>query len=294
MSESLNPLSEKYDVEYDRQLVSLSLHGDRKALNQLLESHNAFIYNIALKMIGDVEKAKDLTQDILIKITTNLSKYDAGRGQFRSWLYRLAFNHILDHKKSPTEQKIKSFSQFFDVIESIPDQTSESDLQKQDPLYSDEVKIKCTAGMLMCLSREQRLLYIVGEVFQVDHNLGAEIFDVSKENFRKKLSRIRQELHQWMHNKCGLINKDNPCQCKKKTRGFIEKGIVDPKALIWDHGFKHRIEEFSKTNLDDLQVTTDSLYAKLYREHPLKEPQSADEVLSTVLGDKNIAQFLNL
>ncbi|MEO1051022.1 MAG: hypothetical protein AAFX87_10360 [Bacteroidota bacterium] len=148
--------------------------------------------------------------------------------------------------------------------------------------------------MLMCLSREQRLVYVVGEVFQIDHNLGAEIFDISKENFRKKLSRIRQELYQWMNDKCGLVNKDNPCRCKKKTKGFIDRGIVDPEALIWDHGFKHRIEAYTENNMHDLQISVDSVHAKLYHDHPMKEPQPADEVLSTVLGDKNLKEIMDI
>ncbi|MEO1051023.1 MAG: hypothetical protein AAFX87_10365 [Bacteroidota bacterium] len=61
MLQDKNPLSEKYEADNDKQLVALALEGDRKALNRLLEAHNAFIYNVAIKMLADVEKAKDLT-----------------------------------------------------------------------------------------------------------------------------------------------------------------------------------------------------------------------------------------
>ena len=76
----------------------------------------------------------------------------------------------------------------------------------------EESKVSCMAGMLMCLDREQRLIYIVGELFEIDHNMGSEIFGTSPANFRQKLSRARKDLYHWMHDKCGLVNKENPCR----------------------------------------------------------------------------------
>ncbi len=60
----------------------------------------------------------------------------------------------------------------------------------------EESKVACMAGTLMCLDREQRPVYIVGALFEIDHNLAAEIFEVSPANFIKKLSRARKDLHQ--------------------------------------------------------------------------------------------------
>jgi len=292
----MNPFGEQYNEEQELQLIQKSIEGNRKALNKLLERHNLFIYNVAIKMLGNLPEAQDLSQDILIKVTTNLAKYDPEKGKFRSWLYRLAFNYILDYKKSPVENQIRSFSQFFDTIGAIEDEPIDVEsgyLDDKHP-YTDEVKIKCTSGMLLCLNREERLLFIVGELFKVDHNLGAEIFGISRANFRKRLSRIRKDLYEWMHNRCGLVNKNNPCRCNKKTKGFIERGIVDPESLMWNSGYKNRIEDFSTENLGDLEESTDRVYLQLFEEHPMKEPKTADEVLSTVLGDKNIKEIMDL
>jgi DNA-directed RNA polymerase specialized sigma24 family protein len=58
--------------------------------------------------------------------------------------------------------------------------------------------------MLICLDREQRLIYLLGDAFGIDHNLGAEIFGISKQNFRVKLSRERKELHNYMEYRQGF------------------------------------------------------------------------------------------
>ncbi|MEM9821368.1 MAG: sigma-70 family RNA polymerase sigma factor, partial [Bacteroidota bacterium] len=288
-----NPFSRKFDSQKDNQLIKKAITGNRQALNELLQRHNNFIYNIAIKMLANIEDAKDVTQDILIKVVTNLAKYDVNKAQFRTWLYRITFNYILNYKKSNTEKNIVSFQHFFEFMENVEDDHSIMDDEAVDQL-SEEMKLKCMSGMLMCIPREDRLLYIMGDLFKIDHHLGAEVFEISKVNFRKRLSRTRNQLRQWMDNKCGLVHKSNPCRCAKKTKGFIKRGIVDPESLVWDKAFTSRINTYTEENLQDALKSSDMIYSKLYREHPFKENNKTKEIIEEILSDKNFAEILNL
>jgi hypothetical protein len=49
--------------------------------------------------------------------------------------------------------------------------------------------------MLLCLDREQRLVYVLGEIFDVTDVVGAEILEITPENFRQRLARTRRDLH---------------------------------------------------------------------------------------------------
>ena len=92
-------------------------------------------------------------------------------------------------------------------------------------LLVDEARIGCTSGMLLCLDREQRLVYILGEIFGVHGRASAPSCSRSRrDNFRQKLSRARRDLHSFMQGQCGLVNSANPCRCAKKTQGFIKAG----------------------------------------------------------------------
>src|SRR5207245_5666757 len=81
--------------------------------------------------------------------------------------------------------------------------------------------------------REQRLVYILGEIFEVSDVVGAELLEISRENFRQRLARARRELHSFMNDRCGLVNPTNPCRCAKKTRAFMQAGYVDPRNLLF-------------------------------------------------------------
>ena len=112
-----------------------------------------------------------------------------------------------------------TFAQYGESLDATPD------MELPDPrsvpadvrLLVDEARIGCTSGMLLCLDREQRLTYILGEIFGVTDGLGAELLEISRENFRQRLARARRDLHNFLHDKCGLVNEANPCRYAKKT-----------------------------------------------------------------------------
>ena len=51
----------------------------------------------------------------------------------------------------------------------------------------------------------------------------------SRDNFRQLLSLARRDLFQFMNDKCGLVNRANPCRCARKASGFMRNGWLDPK-----------------------------------------------------------------
>src|SRR3989441_9276199 len=232
---STNPLTDSASTDpEDHALVARAQSGHRDALEALIQRHQAWIYNIAVRMLYHPQDAEDATQEVLIKALTRLSSFE-GRSSFRTWLYRVAVNHVLNTKRGRLEPEAMSFSCYGHGLDATPDLDlpDESSVPVDVRLLVDEARITCTSGMLLCLDRGQRLVYILGEIFAVTDGVGAELLDISRENFRQRLARARRDLHSFMNDKCGLVNPANPCRCAKKTRGFIEAGYVDPARLLF-------------------------------------------------------------
>jgi RNA polymerase sigma factor (sigma-70 family) len=223
---SMNPLADNSpsDAE-DQNLVTRARAGDRTALEDLVQRHQGWIYNIAVRILYHPQDAEDATQEILVKILTGLSSFQ-GRSSFRTWLYRIAVNHLLNTRRSRVEDPAISFRMYGDELDKTPD------LDLLDPKASSpdanilmtEAMLACTSGMLLCLDREQRLAYILGAIFAVSDTVAAEVLEITAENFRQRLARARRDLRNFMNDKCGLVNQGNPCRCSKKTRGFIQAG----------------------------------------------------------------------
>ena len=258
------PEADPGDIELVRRIQG----GDREALEALVKRHQDWIYNIVLRMVYHPHDAEDATQEVLIKLLTKLSTFES-RSSFRTWLYRLVCNHVLNMKRARGEAAEWTFSKYSGELDGFPDaelpdpRSVPADLQ----LIVDESRITCSSGMLLCLDREQRLVYILGEIFGVSDRVGAELLETSPDNFRQKLARARRDLHSFMQEQCGLVNKANPCRCAKKTQAFMRAGYVDPKNLLFAKTHVTRVREVSPKLSETLEAL-DVAYAEIHRDHP--------------------------
>jgi RNA polymerase sigma factor (sigma-70 family) len=263
------PLADAAETDSDDlELVRRIQSGDREALESLVRRHQDWVYNIVLRMVYHPEDAEDATQEVLIKLLTKLSTFEA-RSSFRTWLYRIVVNHVLNMKRARAEAAEWTFKKYGDGLDGAPD------MELPDPrsvpadvqLLVDEARITCSSGMLLCLSREQRLVYILGEIFDISDTVGAELLETTRDNFRQRLSRARRDLHSFMQNKCGLVNKANPCRCAKKTQAFMKAGYVDPQNLLFATAHVTRVRDVSPRVHDDINAL-DMAYAEIHRDHP--------------------------
>ena len=72
-----NPLADNAPTDHeDQALVMRTRSGDREALEHLIERHQGWIYNIAVRMLYHPQDAEDATQEILVKVLTRLSSFE--------------------------------------------------------------------------------------------------------------------------------------------------------------------------------------------------------------------------
>ena len=259
--------------ERDQELVHLAKGGSRAALEELVVRHQAWIYNIALRMMHNQEDAKDATQEILIKMLTRLSTFE-GRSSLHTWLYRIAINHLQNMKRGRAESREITFAQYGQNLDDTDD-TQDAEFLDPQAISPDvqlliaETRIGCTSGMLLCLDREQRLIFILGGIFGVSDVVGAEMLELSRDNFRQRLARARRDLQNFMQDKCGLVNTTNPCRCAKKTRGFIKAGHIDPNNLRFARERVTHVRDVAERVSAEI-TGLDKAYTNVYRDHPFQ------------------------
>ena len=276
----------------DRELVRRAQGGDREALERLITSHQAWIYNVVRRILYWPEDSEDTTQEILIKVVTKLSTFE-GRSSFRTWLYRLVVNHVLNLQRRKAESW--DFARYKVALDAMPDKelTDPHVIPADIQLVVEEAKIGCTTGVLLCLDRDQRLIYVLSEIFGASDAVGAELFEITRENFRQKLSRARRDLHAFLNNQCGLVNHANPCRCAKKTDAFIRAGFVNPQNLLFARERVIRVRDVAGKalgNLDALQTA----FADVHRGHPFDEPPDFVAALRSLINSASLKSTLEL
>lgn len=257
--------------------------GSLPALDQLLRRHQPWVFNLALRMVWRRAAAEDATQEILLKVVTHLGSFE-GRSKFTTWLYRIAVNHLLNVRKSEMEEQRMAFP---DLGRSL-DNCADSDVPDEAAqpighgLLVEEARLGCITAMLMCLDRRQRLAFILGEIFGVPSEEGGEVMEISPANFRQLLTRARQDLYQFMQDKCGLINRANPCRCVKKAGAFMRHGWLDPRRRQFTPHRLAVVRDAAPVMLEELDGMQRA-YAEIYRDTPLTDAPEILERLRVVL-----------
>jgi RNA polymerase sigma factor (sigma-70 family) len=291
---NMNPFSLTYDPNDDLSLVHEAQEGSGTALEKLLKIHQDFIYNVALKLVRNADDAADLSQEAIIKIITKLNQFK-GKSSFRTWVYKIIVNHFIKSKKRKSEIEINSFDKwgsFLDTAYSREEMTTDEHRKYENEIIF--IRNNCMTSMLLCLNRQQRMIFILGAIFNIKSNIASRLLGITAENFRKQLSRAKADLFQFMENKCGLMNPNNPCRCAKKTKGFIKDGLIDLSKT----GFKpERVKEIREVALENnskLDNLIEGKYITFFRQHPYENKDLMEELMKSLLVNKDIVELFRL
>lgn len=272
----------------NEELAKAAQSGNRAALEELVTQIQKPIYNLAVRMLWHPADAEDATQEILVKVITHLCDF-RGESLLMTWTWRIATNHLLNARKRRAEQHTLSFEEFSDEIDdSLSDTVLVTPNNMEENLLVEEAKIGCMQGMLLCLNREERAAYVLGEIFGVTDKEGAEIFEITPVAYRKRLSRAREAVRNFMQAKCGLANPSNPCRCRKRVQPAIAKGRLDPDHLLFAQKGDDPAVLRGIAEMDELERA-----AALFRTHPTYQAPDAFRRSLSDLLDSGRVSFLN-
>ena len=214
------------------ELIEKATAGDKASLETVLLSVQDLVFNLSLRMLGTFPDAEDATQDILLKVMTHLSSFQ-GKSSFSTWVFRIAVNHLKDYKKHMFARFPLSFEFYGDDIrnartEDVPDLTQ----NVEKSILAEELKLSCTNVMLQCLDAESRCIFILGTMFKVDSQMAGEILGITPEAYRKRLSRVRKKMADFLGEYCGEYGKGN-CRCMDRVNYAIQSHRMHPAQLYF-------------------------------------------------------------
>jgi RNA polymerase sigma factor (sigma-70 family) len=207
------------------ELVRRAVEGDGSALASLTQQLETPVFSLCLRMLGDVHDAEDATQDVLVKVVTHLSSFE-GRSAITTWVHRIAVRHVLSLERGRAEQRAldeEGFAALLDRgLEYAGTQPAPS---PEDLALISEVRLSCTQGMLLMLSREERLALVLADLLGFNSAEAADIAEVSHDAFRQRLSRARSRLSAFLEERCGLASSTASCRCERQVSGKVALGL---------------------------------------------------------------------
>jgi RNA polymerase sigma-70 factor (ECF subfamily) len=177
----------------DLRLIAECLNGRTDAFGELVRRHQDRLYNTLYRLLDNADDAQDVLQDAFLNAYQSLDSFK-GDAQFFTWLYRIAMNTAMSHKRKQRvalsieagREEGNGYHEPMDVSEfSQPGQALEK--AEQERRIQDA---------LNRMSPEHRAVLILKDMEGQKYEAIAEILQVPVGTIRSRLHRARLELRE--------------------------------------------------------------------------------------------------
>ncbi|WP_404424073.1 sigma-70 family RNA polymerase sigma factor [Thalassospira australica] len=168
----------------DQDLVALMVRGDKRAYRVLVERYYRGIIGIARRMGLTSGDAEDAAQDVFVRVWLHREKWRPEGASFKTWLYRVAVNRVIDLKRKP---------QFVDGsdLESMPD-----DAMSPVEQLAQHQEFKRLRSAIKLLSEQQQIAINLFYDRELSNQEAAAIMGVSINAMESLLKRARKRLRE--------------------------------------------------------------------------------------------------
>jgi RNA polymerase sigma-70 factor (ECF subfamily) len=171
----------------DLDLVHQAAAGDHAAFHLLVERHRTMVYRVAYQFARDHHDAEDITQEVFIKVYKSLDKFRQD-AQLTSWMYRIAMNACIDHKR---RQSSAGAAPFGEEAEFKMLNTPEEAPGPEDRAYAGELG-EVLEQEIQRLPPGQRVVFIMR------HHQGLKLGEIA-ESLGLAEGTVKRQLHAAVH-----------------------------------------------------------------------------------------------
>lgn len=176
----------------EQAVIRQVLEGDPQAFAELVQAYEKQVYNLCLRMCGNREDARDLTQEAFVKAWRGLPFFQQ-ESSFSTWLYRLTSNVCIDHLRREKRQIRVSLTLEHDEEEPVELEIADSQPLPEEQLLHHEQR-QAVAQAMMQLEEEFRQVLILRVVQDLPYEQIAQIMNLRVGTVKSRLARARQKL----------------------------------------------------------------------------------------------------
>lgn len=214
-------------IRFDLEQVEAARQGSRAALAAIVRAAERPIYNLAIRMLANRMDAEDATQEILVKIITHLGSVREIEAA-GAWALRVACRHLVrERRRGRIEAMRLTFEGFAEDLQKGLAPVPEIGLSAVETAMAvEEVKIGCTLAMLMCLTRDLRIAYLLGDVFELTDTEAISVLEITAPAYRQRLRRARAAVAVFVGASCGIASASAPCSCDRRVAPSLGCGRI--------------------------------------------------------------------
>ena len=176
----------------DQRLIAQCLDGDTVAFGELVRRYQDRLYNTVYRLIDNAEDAADVVQDAFLNAYQSLDGFK-GDSQFFTWLYRIAVNTAISHKR---KQRVLLSIDAGRNGSAVVQPLDESAYSQPGHALERAEEDRCVHQALQRLSPEHRAVLILKDMEGQKYEEMADVLGVPIGTIRSRLHRARAELRE--------------------------------------------------------------------------------------------------
>lgn len=172
-------------------LIEKAKNGDVESFEQLTSAYQKRAFNIAYRMLGNLEDANDVTQEALLKVYKSLHNF-RGNSSFSTWLYSIVNNVCIDFIRKNKKVKLLSIDKQQEgesYQREIPDE-----INTPECLFEKKEVKRMVHDAINQLSYEQRNIIILRDIQGFSYQEIAEMLHISIGTVKSRINRARSNL----------------------------------------------------------------------------------------------------
>ncbi len=160
--------------------------GDLAAFEALMRQHQRLVLLTALRLLGNMEDAKDVSQEVFLRLYRNLRKVEA-EANYQAWLYRVTVNVCYDigRKRKPSV-----------AMEDVPDPVSGADDPQQTLAGAERQRVLQMS--LRALSTKERAALVLRDLEGLSTEDVARALGSSEATVRSQISKARVKMRNYV------------------------------------------------------------------------------------------------
>jgi RNA polymerase sigma-70 factor (ECF subfamily) len=184
------------DDSEDLDLVGKASRGDRQAFDKLIQKYQHRVYHFCFRMVNDVEEAEELTQDVFVKLFSNLKRFRQ-ESKFSTWLFQIAKNLSLNKLKY---LKLRRYYTTQSLDESKKTETSElkhelADERKDVQTLFEDIEMQTLVqSKIDALRADYRTALVLRDIEGLSYEEIAKIMKLAEGTVKSRIHRARLEL----------------------------------------------------------------------------------------------------
>src|SRR6185437_14230602 len=178
------------------QVVRRCMDGDSGAWAELVRIHHRRVYGLCYRFTNNSADAEDLTQDVFLKIYSNLASFDMARGSLQVWITTMTRNLLVDNfRRTRNQRSTDSLDAGWDETDELRpiDRLTASGPSPHEKAAQKELA-KMVQGALAKVSIELREAVILRDLQDMDYKEIAQVLGIPEGTVKSRISRGRAEL----------------------------------------------------------------------------------------------------